>query len=157
MQLLPLCETHLRYCKLQHNSAIVIYWIAAKTFLGPIFFKLWPLPSAICDMWDQSQPTTWCFPIHWECLQHHLLLPSIQVKHKIWLALTSSYELRFECHLQCLNYDDDHFDLTLIISTFYHFVFWAFLPCHWYFLKIYLNHQLCIRSPHIQIYQGKVV
>lgn len=55
-----------------------------------------------------------------------LLLPPAQVKHKLWLAITCSCELGFECRSYHWNRDVEHFNPMLILSRFFDFDFWAF-------------------------------
>lgn len=63
-------------------EVIAIYRIATLIFLGANSLT-WP----ICDMWFVKFGCQW-----------HLFVPSVQVKPELWLGLTSSYELGFECH-----------------------------------------------------------
>jgi len=86
----------------------------------PTIYDLW--------MWGQWNPTTWCFPIHWRFLPCHLVLPFVQLKPKLWLSLTSSYELGFKCCFHRWNQDEEHFGLKLSLSRF----------CHW-FLSLILS------------------
>lgn len=55
-----------------HNRNLVV--------LGADSLTHRPIPFVINKIWDQSQPTTWCFPIHWKFMPRHLLLPPVQVK-----------------------------------------------------------------------------
>lgn len=52
-------------------------------------------------------------------------LPRVQVKPGIWIALTSAYELRFECRSHCWIYNHKLFDLKLSLKKLWHFDFWA--------------------------------
>lgn len=71
-------------------------WLSHRNLvmLGPIC-KPWT--SAICDQQTAGSMTTChlALPHSLKTLPRHLLLPPIQVKLELWLALTSSYELRF--------------------------------------------------------------
>lgn len=68
-----------------------------------------------------SNPTTWTPPHSLKDLPHHPILPHGQVKVELWLALTSTYELRFEFHSHHWIQNDDLFDLKLSWTIFWHF------------------------------------
>ncbi len=121
--------------------------------IGPCDLRLWlshhNLVILGADLWTSDFLDLWnvgpiaafhlVLPHSLRVLPRHLLLPLVQVKLELWLALTSSYELEFKCCFHRWNQDDKNFDMKLILSRFFHFEFWAFLPCHWYFLEIHLD------------------
>lgn len=88
----------------------------------------------ICNMWDQWQPTTWCFPIHWECLPRHSSyhLDKSNIKFDfvyllLWTQIWVSF-IPLESGWQALWFDANFIQIMPLLVL-------RLLPCYWYLFK----------------------